>query len=114
MKAATSIFVSFFPSVSISIHAAREGGDAKKHRADTKKLYISIHAAREGGDLIAIAVIYNLYISIHAAREGGDDPKAPHRQAVLRISIHAAREGGDPPRMAARIRRRSHFNPRRP
>ena len=27
VKAATSIFVSFFPSVSISIHAAREGGD---------------------------------------------------------------------------------------
>ena len=40
--------------------------------ADKIGLPISIHAAREGGD----AVIYNLYktfrISIHAAREGGD------------------------------------------
>ena len=47
-------------------------------RQDKKLPYrlhgISIHAAREGGD----AVIYNLYktfrISIHAAREGGDQP----------------------------------------
>ena len=34
---------------SISIHAAREGGDPKK-RSLYRFLSISIHAAREGGD----------------------------------------------------------------
>ena len=33
----------------ISIHAAREGGDAKPPKAN-KTFAISIHAAREGGD----------------------------------------------------------------
>ena len=34
---------------------------------------ISIHAAREGGDLSALEELYLLLvISIHAAREGGD------------------------------------------
>ena len=43
---------------------------------------ISIHAAREGGD----AVLYNLYktfrISIHAAREGGDKSRRKPLYAV--------------------------------
>ena len=39
-------------AVGISIHAAREGGDALRHLM--KDLAgISIHAAREGGDLTA-------------------------------------------------------------
>ena len=33
---------------------------------------ISIHAAREGGDAAEIGGVINGYISIHAAREGGD------------------------------------------
>ena len=33
---------------------------------------ISIHAAREGGDALRKAVYINIAISIHAAREGGD------------------------------------------
>ena len=34
---------------------------------------ISIHAAREGGDVQALGtIIQGLIISIHAAREGGD------------------------------------------
>ena len=33
---------------------------------------ISIHAAREGGDTLANRVIGDIGISIHAAREGGD------------------------------------------
>ena len=37
------------------------------------KISISIHAAREGGDTGRPSmVIYDLVISIHAAREGGD------------------------------------------
>ena len=35
---------------------------------------ISIHAAREGGDAIAILPSATSSISIHAAREGGDCP----------------------------------------
>ena len=34
--------------------------------------FISIHAAREGGDAVKAAVACNRHISIHAAREGGD------------------------------------------
>ena len=34
---------------------------------------ISIHAAREGGDAIIFVQFNNEKISIHAAREGGDD-----------------------------------------
>ena len=38
--------------VKISIHAAREGGDAKAFNLPIQK-EISIHAAREGGDAVA-------------------------------------------------------------
>ena len=34
---------------------------------------ISIHAAREGGDAGALMTVVQRGISIHAAREGGDD-----------------------------------------
>ena len=37
-----------------------------------KPLSISIHAAREGGDQKARSRIQHGFISIHAAREGGD------------------------------------------
>ena len=73
---------------------------------------ISIHAAREGGDNIAVLVNSCGSISIHAAREGGDQPcSAPARQS--RISIHAAREGGDR-RVYANNTHKRYFNPRRP
>ena len=34
---------------------------------------ISIHAAREGGDATTLSLNADSNISIHAAREGGDD-----------------------------------------
>ena len=55
---------------------------------------ISIHAAREGGDQSRFAVRQAWQISIHAAREGGDAPDILHHTRP-QISIHAAREGGD-------------------
>ena len=73
---------------------------------------ISIHAAREGGDFIRVAFRDFGDISIHAAREGGDVTAMsllPHMQ----ISIHAAREGGDGVRHKL-PRKPRHFNPRRP
>ena len=39
----------------ISIHAAREGGDAPQRRVRHPCCAISIHAAREGGDIARIA-----------------------------------------------------------
>ena len=90
MKAATSHDYRLRPATAISIHAAREGGDAPR---------FFLPAALTG-------------ISIHAAREGGDE-YIPQRFPVLRISIHAAREGGDP---SCRILNSAatYFNPRRP
>ena len=61
----------------ISIHAAREGGDADGLNRRTSR-EISIHAAREGGDGGSRHKVWDAYISIHAAREGGD--KAQYRK----------------------------------
>ena len=57
--------------MSISIHAAREGGDPRL-RIQRPKTLISIHAAREGGDFNGGMLGIGSSISIHAAREGGD------------------------------------------
>ena len=134
MKAATRKLRDRCRAGRISIHAAREGGDAVD--ADGKPTaWISIHAAREGGDgfgscpcrraerfqstppvkaatkLFCNAVAGSL-ISIHAAREGGDLESRPSFR-FSGISIHAAREGGDTnPCKVGRIA--DNFNPRRP
>ena len=94
MKAATVLPFTKSTYATISIHAAREGGDCCVFKMQTvftpfqstppvKAATVTVKAERFSGD-----------ISIHAAREGGDD-----KNLVLcvpyRISIHAAREGGD-------------------
>ena len=71
MKAATSTSGSGLQAFSISIHAAREGGDDLGAILE-ETAEISIHAAREGGDQEVANVITHKPISIHAAREGGD------------------------------------------
>ena len=73
MKAATVADYNISRNNTISIHAAREGGDAKPIKAN-KTFAISIHAAREGGDLLAVYARKVKPISIPAAREGGDEP----------------------------------------
>ena len=60
----------------------------------TSEWSISIHAAREGGDWDERGMGLLFAISIHAAREGGDYHKT-NKKARIKISIHAAREGGD-------------------
>ena len=112
VKAAT-----FFPrgarqSMSISIHAAREGGDNISANSASKTI-ISIHAAREGGDPMTRPQHSPVSISIHAAREGGDW-KAALKTAATRISIHAAREGGDALAFCMCLLYIGNFNPRRP
>ena len=73
---------------------------------------ISIHAAREGGDVRNAAFFKFVGISIHAAREGGDSSRLiPSSDGA--ISIHAAREGGDGIYFSAMPAAR-YFNPRRP
>ncbi len=49
VKAATRIEEGICQEPSISIHAAREGGDETLHK-QLPRHAISIHAAREGGD----------------------------------------------------------------
>ena len=96
----------------ISIHAAREGGDYLI-AASTAQHSISIHAAREGGDGRMLCRFDRLVISIHAAREGGDSAFRGKLPKVADISIHAAREGGDlTKKSTGRIS--LNFNPRRP
>ena len=96
----------------ISIHAAREGGDEGFEFDFNLDFDISIHAAREGGDRCHREQRVSILISIHAAREGGDRAAKPAFK-FLPISIHAAREGGDR-RDTRKNQARLHFNPRRP
>ena len=94
MKAATAVARHGRKRGTISIHAAREGGDCTPERQRFTIAHISIHAAREGGDFAGGYSLRCEFISIHAAREGGDS----YSNGVSRensISIHAAREGGD-------------------
>ena len=51
MKAATILDDGLTLTADISIHAAREGGDATVASAFADAFCISIHAAREGGDV---------------------------------------------------------------
>ena len=55
----------------ISIHAPREGCDAKPF-PNKRKSQISIHAPREGCDLGGLGFLVRGNISIHAPREGCD------------------------------------------
>ena len=75
MKAATVDYIDKLTHTLISIHAAREGGDAVERLIKFARR-ISIHAAREGGDLKRSACQLRFRISIHAAREGGDNRQA--------------------------------------
>ena len=52
VKAATTALNTSSGGLSISIHAAREGGDNQRHRHRGFLRAISIHAAREGGDAV--------------------------------------------------------------
>ena len=83
MKAATTDSPDKAQYRKISIHAAREGGDAEGLKRNTKR-EISIHAAREGGDAYMGGGVAAEAISIHAAREGGD-PAATFSDSVAAV-----------------------------
>ena len=90
VKAATLSFLTLPLLLTISIHAAREGGDASTFSKTPVAGVISIHAAREGGDIQYGCLPAVFEISIHAAREGGDRQSSPFSDQLR------------------------HFNPRRP
>ena len=100
-------------AATISIHAAREGGDhVAPHSLSRLSIFQStppVKAATENG----IEVAAKIKISIHAAREGGDVGVIIVFRIIYIISIHAAREGGDNQLNGPRLRL-SYFNPRRP
>ena len=96
-----------------SFNPRRPRGRRRDHSSDCDDCAIvSIHAAREGGDAALTALSPVVAVSIHAAREGGDKGVTDcHRKG--QVSIHAAREGGD---LLARshVEGLVGFNPRRP
>ena len=96
----------------ISIHAAREGGDAGSCLPD-RLTVISIHAAREGGDVQPVGQLLCFvgFQSTPPVKAATDSRAAV--DAVIKISIHAAREGGDAWRYGAGHTHK-YFNPRRP
>ena len=77
VKAATIKLIIVRHNFTISIHAAREGGDVRKAKQHITRA-ISIHAAREGGDVKICRNTVRNSISIHAAREGGDHSNGTH------------------------------------
>ena len=117
VKAATLDNVHVNPFFRISIHAAREGGDAVLSRlygerglfqstppvkAATQTTlsngrrfsFQSTPPVKAATGTFLISPLDAVKISIHAAREGGDSAKSC-RRGIRAISIHAAREGGD-------------------
>ena len=60
-------------SLTISIHASREGSDNRAAGVEDDGIRISIHASREGSDSVeSQAALILSKISIHASREGSD------------------------------------------
>ena len=102
--------------MSISIHAAREGGD-KYQSVQAATALISIHAAREGGDNAPALAgrAHRIFQSTPPVKAATSDFCRPSKSFVFQstppvkaatpemqvitarvsISIHAAREGGD-------------------
>ena len=135
VKAATKIHFLFLRIHTISIHAAREGGDFIQIY-DRLITMISIHAAREGGDSKLYIINFQFFgfqstPPVKAATSSSmswissfpfqstPPVKAATRQTqaggriARAISIHAAREGGDPDNEDL-LAAAKDFNPRRP
>ena len=97
---------------SISIHAPREGSDARQRRSARRYRYFYPRSPRGERRYCGAEPEAACRISIHAPREGSD--------RIIRttcgedaISIHAPREGSDPLRRERGVSGR-HFYPRSP
>ena len=112
VKAATSCTEKVSFSDRISIHAAREGGDGRRHPICGYSS-ISIHAAREGGDPSVAAQPFASAIFQSTPPVKAATICLSSKSPFAMISIHAAREGGDAARQGVSVNRHD-FNPRRP
>ena len=74
---------------------------------------ISIHAAREGGDAAKAVSAARKQISIHAAREGGDVANSVPPVTASRFQSTPPVKAATLPRLSATVCRQ-YFNPRRP
>ena len=105
-------------TITISIHAPREGGDGQLSRFSSQSILISIHAPREGGDyqnhphqandnifqstppargatlFLRLTLSLGIFQSTPPARGATSTGNPPNDSP--KISIHAPREGGDP------------------
>ena len=112
MKAATGGGNHTVKIGSISIHAAREGGDSAV-ALYKRSCRISIHAAREGGDVANFVppVKASIFQSTPPVKAATSISK--YSKYASNISIHAAREGGDTHEILVSPSG-GYFNPRRP
>ena len=81
-------------TLTISIHAAREGGDAGTEPAWQDAEIFQSTPPVKAATVFCTRCRPLWSISIHAAREGGDIAYR-YGRIIRLISIHAAREGGD-------------------
>ena len=81
-------------TISISIHAPREGGDTSTLSGTRSQVRFQSTPPARGATRGTGKTFGALRISIHAPREGGDGTAAGAAGAAG-ISIHAPREGGD-------------------
>ena len=71
-------------------------GATDERCTQTIEEFISIHAPREGSDARrGVLHLARRFISIHAPREGSDHAHTLTMRGVNGISIHAPREGSD-------------------
>ena len=98
---------------SISIHAAREGGDDEVHLWVGAQR-ISIHAAREGGDAITAFMLFSVCVFQSTPPVKAATHYINPALTNATISIHAAREGGDILTSGSPASDVKNFNPRRP
>ena len=113
MKAATLLRQDDELREKISIHAAREGGDADELSVYLQTSAISIHAAREGGDLFKHLRYITYRISIHAAREGGDAASAATASTETEFQSTPPVKAATGEALFMRSKSKD-FNPRRP
>ena len=112
-RGATASMVLRLPTISISIHAPREGGDWIFHPTDTVQTPISIHAPREGGDVDDILRLAYVEVFQSTPPARGATPSCRPSAKVLQFqSTPPARGATAPPRR--RRRSQAYFNPRPP
>ena len=95
-RGATGKIPGLWGDSSISIHAPREGSDAKDSTVVPVGSSISIHAPREGSDETTTGGNGDNYLFLSTLPARGATPQRVVADMPGVISIHAPREGSDP------------------